>query len=96
MFSGIQEILVIGLIIVVILLAPRMLSRGQDSADRSSPADRTRRKLSRPMRLAVVLSVVWLAATAATFQPWTSDPSPFLLVGISPVAILWGILWIRH
>ena len=96
MFSGIQEILVIVLIIVVIILGPRMLNRARDNDDRSSPADQPRLKLSRPLRLAVVLSVIWLAAAAATFQPWKSDPSPFLLVGISPVVILWGVLWIKH
>ena len=96
MFSGIQEILVIVLIIVVIVLGPRMLNRARDDADRSSPGDRPRLKLSRPLRLAVVVSVIWLAAAAAIFQPWKSDPSPFLLVGISPVVILWGVLWIKH
>ena len=96
MFSGIQEILVIVLIIVVIVLAPRLLARIRHNDDESPYAAQPRFQLSRPLRVAVVLSAVWLAASAAYLQPWSSDSSLFLIVGISPVVLLWGAIWIKR
>ncbi len=96
MFSGIQEILVIVLIIVVILMAPRILQRGRHNSAGSSDALASRIPLSRSLRLAVVLSVIWLVASAAYFQPWKSDLPRFLFAGISPVALLWGVIWIKR
>ena len=96
MFSGIQEILVIVLIIVVILFVPRMLQRGRRNAEEPAGAAGQGLPLSRPIRLAVVLSAVWLGLSAAYFQPWKSDPALFLFIGISPVVVLWGIIWITR
>ena len=96
MFSGIQEILVIVLLIVVVLLVPRMLQRGRRNAVDSTAAVGSRRPLPRSFRLAVVLSAVWLGVSVVYFQPWKSDPTLFFFIGISPVVLLWGIIWITR
>ena len=96
MFSGIQEILVIVLIIVVIMLVPRLLPRGRHHNVDSAPDARSWLEMPRSIRLAVVLSVLWPAAAAAYFQPWKSDLSLFLVAGICPLVLLWGVIWMKR
>ena len=88
MFSGIQEILVIVLVIVVILLAPRVLSRGKNLTEKPNPSMRSPRQISR--------SAVWLSACTAILQPWRENPTTYVLIGILPLILLWGLIWIKR
>jgi hypothetical protein len=53
-------------------------------------------ELSRGMRLSIVISVVWILSVFALSRPWDSSgvPEAFIFVGLIPVAIFWGVIWI--
>jgi hypothetical protein len=92
MFSGIQEILIIVLIISGIFLAPRMMNRRP--APQTIVMRRAPLKLSWVLRLAVILSILWPVACALHFKPWQQNRIPFAAVGIGPVAVGWSIRWV--
>ncbi len=87
--SGLQEILVIVLIFVLIFFLPRLKGRGGEKR-----SQKTLQALSGKLRLALVVSVVWLLLWTAYFQPWTGRVLGFAVVGLCPVALGWGVLWI--
>lgn len=92
--SGFQEILVILLIIAVVFFLPRMTGRGRTPARSRGPVSSAVKSLSGRTRLAILLSVIWTASASFYCKPWQGDPLPFLSVGIAPVAIGWGLLWV--
>ncbi|MBI9085140.1 MAG: hypothetical protein JEZ11_16210 [Desulfobacterales bacterium] len=93
--SGIQEILVIVLIILAIFFIPRLGSRRKEQP--KSPSTRFTGWADIPgkYRLAIAVSLLWPSLTAAYFRPWQGDPLPFLYGGIGPVIMGWGLVWIR-
>ena len=91
MFSGVQEILVLVIIILGILFLPRILNRGQETRPAASSSAFT---LSGRMRLALAASVIWPALIAAFLQPWKQDLITFLYVGPGPVVVLWIVYWV--
>jgi hypothetical protein len=91
MFSGIQEILVLVIIILGILFLPRILNRGQENP---RVAAKPAVMLSGRMRLAVAASVLYPALMAVYLQPWKQDPIPFLFLGVGPVAAGWIVYWV--
>lgn len=91
MFSGIQEILVLVIIILGILFLPRILNRGQD---RKPAMPRPAVVITGKMRLALSASVLWPAVMAAFMQPWEKDLYLFLYIGLGPVAFIWMIYWV--
>lgn len=95
MFSGIQEILLILLIIVAILFLPRLMPRKQSSSPSGTDARKMPSILSGRLRLAVVLSFIWLLLSAAYYEPWRlQNIRLFLYFGMGPVIFLWGGIWI--
>ena len=92
MFSGIQEILLIVLIVLAIFLIPRMIKTRP-----SSEPLRVRRPvapLSRTLRLAIVLSILWPIGCALYFKPWQDSLVPFVTIGIGPVVVAWSLSWV--
>ena len=91
--SGLSEILLILVIVIVLFFLPRMVSR---------PAAPVRRPVRQPLmkkisgrwRLAILASLVWLAATALWFQPWAGSPIQFVVIGAAPVIVGWGLVWV--
>ena len=91
MFSGIQEILVLVIIILGILFLPRILNRGGEKASaETNPAV----VLTGRMRLAIAASAIWPALIAAFMQPWKQDLDSYLYLGPGPVAIAWLVYWV--
>ena len=91
MFSGIQEILVLVIIILGILVLPRILNRGQEKQTvKVKPAV----ALGGRMRLAIVASVLWPVLIAAYLQPWNQSLISFLYIGPGPVIVVWLIYWV--
>ena len=87
--SGIQEILVLVIIILAIFFLPRMMSK------------QTAQKMARPafvltgkLRLAIAASVIWPALMAAFLKPWQKDLALFFYIGIGPVFLAWAIFWV--
>jgi hypothetical protein len=91
MFSGIQEILVLVVIILGILFLPRILNRGQE---KNSAVPRPTIVISGKMRLAMAASVLWPAVMAVFMQPWQKDLFHYIIIGIGPVVLLWIIYWV--
>ncbi|MDJ0720104.1 MAG: hypothetical protein QNJ04_00635 [Desulfobacterales bacterium] len=88
--SGLQEILVLVLIVIVLFFLPRMVSR---------PAQTPRppvqiRQIPWKWRLALFVSVIWLVIAALWLQPWAGDLVTFASVGVLPVAAFWGAVWV--
>jgi hypothetical protein len=92
MFSGIQEILVIVIIFLGIFLIPRMVK--PRPAPQKEVLHRLAHTLSWPLRLALVLSILWPVACALYFKPWQQDAIRFAALGVGPVAVGWSLKWI--
>ncbi len=86
---GIQEILILIIIVVAIVLVPRMIGRRQETVP-VKPAV----ALSGRMRLAIAASLLWPAIMAVVFKPWRQDPVIFFYVGLGPVALAWIVFWV--
>ena len=89
--SGIQEILLIVLIIVGLFLLPRLLNRGGAEPQRATLPGR---RLGGGLRLALFASVLWAAAACLRWRPWEGDVLLFVLIGLGPVALAWGLAWV--
>jgi hypothetical protein len=90
--SGLQEILLILLILVGLFVIPRMIQRPQ------RPSIRTVRPqlpvVSGKLRLAILASAIWLGLTAAFFSPWRNGWEGFAYAGGGVVAVAWGAMWV--
>ncbi|MGD8713776.1 MAG: hypothetical protein PVG70_04465 [Desulfobacterales bacterium] len=89
MLSGIQEILVLVIIMLAIFFVPRMLNRREESTP-ETPAI----AISGKKRLAIVASILWPALMAVYFQPWKNNLVMFLYVGPGPVLFIWLVYWV--
>jgi hypothetical protein len=84
-----QEILVLIVIALAIFYLPRVIGR------KSAPVREVRRPaLTGWMRLAILMTVFWIAGSAAILKPWQDDVLPFFYTGLAPVAALWGSTWV--
>lgn len=87
---SVQEMLVIALLIALILFLPRRMGRA-GSVEKSG---NIMRALSGKARLGVIVSALWLLLWSVYFRPWSGDLLGFALVGLCPVILGWGILWV--
>lgn len=94
MFSGIQEILLILLILAAVFFLPRLLGRRAPSVPARQAKGNPLQRLSGSMRAAVLGSILWLLVAAFYFEPWKRELSTYVLVGFGPVVLLWGMFWI--
>lgn len=94
MLSGIQEILVIVVILLAILFIPRMMSPQRRPEPKPFQPMRKLRNLSVRWRLAIVVSFLWMIGAAVYFRPWKGAADIFLYFGIGPVLIGWCVTWV--
>ena len=94
MFAGIQEILLLVVIILAIFFLPRILSKQEKSESAGSLIARNLSVLSGRMRLAIVFSLIWPLSVAGYFEPWEKDIFLFLIIGIGPVICGWSLRWV--
>ena len=87
---GIQEILILVIIVLAIMLVPRMMGRRQEAVP-AKPAV----PMSGKMRLAIAASLFWPAMMAAVFKPWRQNLVIFCYFGLGPVALAWIVFWVR-
>lgn len=92
MFTGIQEILIILLIISGIIVLPRMMN--PRPAPQKVVLRRAPLRLSWALRLAIILTILWPVAWALYFKPWQQGLVPFATVGAGPVLIGWSLKWV--
>lgn len=88
--SGIQEILLIVFLIVVIWFLPRLGRRGGEEG----PGSVETPPLTGRVRLAILISAIWIGAAAAILSPWHNGVLRFSLIGLGPVALGWGLAWV--
>jgi hypothetical protein len=94
MFSGIQEILVLVIIILAIFFIPRLLAKGTTPKASETRSVKIIPKLSGRMRLAILASILWILLTTMYFQPWRKDFVVFLYSSVSPLLAGWGLYWV--
>ncbi len=87
--SGVNEILLIGAIVLAILLLPR-LKKQKPPATLRGP----KLIISGRTRLGIAASVFWPLLMSAVFQPWKKEVVWFLYVGVCPVLIGWVLYWV--
>jgi hypothetical protein len=86
-----QEILVLIAVALVLFALPRIIGRRPEPM----PIRAVRRPpLTGRMRLAILLTVVWILGSMAVLEPWQGDVLPFLYAGLAPAAVLWGAAWV--
>jgi len=87
--TGIQEILILVIIVLAIFFVPRILAKGNEKTP-PKPA----LVVSGKMRLAIAGSIFWLLLAAAVLQPWNQNLVLFLYAGLGPVVSGWVINWV--
>ncbi|MDJ0804187.1 MAG: hypothetical protein QNI97_15025 [Desulfobacterales bacterium] len=88
--SGLQEILVLVLIVIVLFFLPRLVARPTRTA---RPPVRVK-PIPGKWRLALFASAVWLVVTALWLKPWGGNLILFTGVGALPVLLFWGGVWV--
>ncbi len=88
--TGIQEILVLVLIVLAVFFIPRITARKSNHS--SSVSQKS--ALSGKMRLAIMGTVVWPLACAVWLKPWNANYLPFLIIVFSPLVVFWGGWWV--
>ncbi|VEN73884.1 conserved membrane hypothetical protein [Candidatus Desulfarcum epimagneticum] len=86
--SGIQEILLILVIILMIVFVPRLVGGRREKTGR--PFE----KISGKTRLGIAVSVLNVAIFAVVFKPWGGQALFFTCFGLAPVAAGWGAWWV--
>jgi hypothetical protein len=85
-----QEVLVLGVIALAIFYLPRIFGK---KPSLPIPARRPP-VLTGRMRLAIVITILWIAGVAIFLKPWQGQPVLSLCVGLGPVAVMWGGAWV--
>ncbi len=87
--SGLQEILVIVVLVLLVFFIPRMLPRKSGAGNKSSGIE-----MSGKMRMGLAASAVYLTIGSGILQPWKKDVALFVYAGIVPVAMGWLLVWV--
>ncbi len=94
MLSGIQEILVIVVILLAILFIPRMMSPQRRQAPKPFRPMRKIRSLGVRWRVGIVVSILWLLGAAVYWRPWQLGLEMYALCGLGPVIVGWCLAWV--
>ncbi len=84
-----QEVLVLIVIALAIFYLPRMIGRKPSTEPVRRPPPLTGR-----MRLAILLTIFWIAGSATILKPWQGDALPFFSLGLGPAVAAWGAAWV--
>jgi hypothetical protein len=91
--SGIQEILLIMLLILALVILPRIFSPNRTPVQ-PKPMRAGRTVLSGKLRLAILISVLWLFGLSAVYVPWRGHWLAFIYAGVGPLIAAWGLYWV--
>lgn len=94
MTAGIQELLLLVVIALAIFFLPRMASVNKRSTRPAKIKLVQWPNLSGRQRLAIVVSFFWPAALAIYLAPWQTGWKTYLMLGVGPVILLWGLVWV--
>ena len=88
--SGIQEILVLLILILVLFFMPRVMGRGRAQEGKAFSF----KSVSGKMRAAIAVSFFYMAIFVLVLEPWHHQRLLFVSVGLGPVALGWTIFWV--
>jgi hypothetical protein len=90
-----QEILVLIAIALALFYIPRL--RAGRAVLRNIPRETSCfPPLTGWMRLAILVTFLWISGSALVIKPWQSDVLVYLLTGLAPALIFWGALWVFY
>lgn len=88
-----QEILVVAAIALVLFFIPRFMRRKAEPApQQDNPGIIT--KLTGWMRLAILVTIFWIAGLSVYLKPWENFSMLFPYIILGPVAVGWGAFWV--
>ena len=87
--ASFTEILTLLAIIVGILILPKMFRKEEKIPKKKLSVD----SLSVSIRFGIIASILIPIVSALYFQPWKKDLILFVLFGIIPLIIGWGLYW---
>jgi hypothetical protein len=93
LLSGVQEILLIILLILALVILPRIFSPKQPPAAAVS-VRAERSLLSGKFRLAILISFLWLFGLSAVYAPWRGQWLAYFYAGCGPLIVVWGLYWV--
>ena len=88
--ASITEILTLVVIVIAILVLPKMFRQEEKKSSKNRLSIDS---ISVLVRFGIVISILIPAISALIFQPWKKDLILFILTGIIPLIIGWGIYW---
>ena len=89
--SGLQEILIVVLIVLGIILLPRITGR---PAAPTLAGNAKRLRINSLMRMALAISGLWLIGAIIYHRAWEEITMPFYLFGMGPVLLGWTVYWV--
>ena len=89
--ASITEILTLVVIIIGILVLPKMFRKQEKKTSKKNSLSIN--SIPVFIRFGIVLSILVPAISALVFQPWEKDFILFILTGIIPLIIGWGLYW---
>lgn len=98
-----QEILVVAAIAVAIIFIPRLMGRKSSSETKQQPRPQPRPQpnnrvltisMTGRIRLAILITILWIAGCAAFLKPWEGDKFLFFCITLGPILVFWGGVWV--
>ncbi len=90
--TGISEMLVLILLICGILIVPRMFKPAP--AKSGAKKNKAPQLFSMKLRAGIVVSIVFPILAAFVIRPWQDQLILYLSIGVLPVALAWGLVWV--
>ncbi|MCD4742560.1 MAG: hypothetical protein K8R67_08825 [Desulfobacteraceae bacterium] len=88
--ASITEILTLLVIIIGILILPKMFRKEEKGTSHKRLLTKA---ISVPARLGIIISILLPLISALVLQPWKQNLILFILAGIVPLIIGWGLYW---
>lgn len=98
-----QEILVVAAIAAAVIFLPRLMGKKpapeSKARPQSQPQPQPFRRNVMPaltgwMRLAILVTILWIAGCAAFLKPWEGGKFLFFCITLGPTLVCWGGVWV--
>lgn len=104
-----QEILVVAAIGAAIFFLPRLMGRKSSSEREQQPRTQPRSQpqsqpqsnnrvlkinLTGRIRLAILVTILWIAGCTAFLKPWEGNKFLFFCMTLGPTLVCWGGVWV--
>lgn len=100
-----QEILIVAAIGAAIFFLPRLMGRKASSEREHPPRIQPRLQpqsnnrvlkinLTGRIRLAILVTILWIAGCTAFLKPWEGNKFLFFCMTLGPTLVFWGGVWV--